>query len=753
MKNKINEEFCALRDRIIEAHYKHLDQQQIKAALFGKGNCMVIAGPGSGKTSVLISRIHYLMTFGPIYKSSYVPEGVSKEDLELMKDWLHQHTPDKSVVAISRLAYLIFRKRVSPHCILSLTFNKAARREMEQRFHKVFSSRGEHKIHFATLHSFCNTVVRDYERRQNRRLIRIEGHDKEDNKRNILKNIYYEINNSLISDDELEDLMSEISFVKNKMLQEFDGLNLRTKNFDLIYCAYEKYKKTNFLMDFDDMLTYAYAILLKCPDILNKYKSKYRYVQVDEAQDLSKIQFEIIKLLVHPTNHLFIVADDDQSIYKFRGAEPDGILNIEKEFPNCKRHYLVHNYRSSKNIVEISSAFIKCNSKRYDKKHRTNNRYKYDPVFIQTKDEYEQLDFIAEVIKKISQDQNKSVAVLYRNNLSSLVIIDNLERKGIQFDIKQNKLFFFNHWVVLDILAFLKFALDQNDKNAFERIYYKMNRYLSKRMLEHALLSNNQGSLLDAILTFDELHPYQRIKIAEVKKEFEGMAKLSPARALQYIEDSFCYFKTVQEICENRGFSFEYMYNLFGTLKTIATNCSTIPVFLDRLIEIEEILNEPKWDKCKSNVTLSTIHSAKGLEYDCVIMVDLINEEFPGSRSIEMMTKRNDSEMLEEERRLCYVGMTRAKTYLYLIAPQMKGNKKVTRSIFIDEVKECLNKKALDEIDEGTVVCHKQFGEGTVLSVYENQKKQILRVSFNGIERNLDLETCLDKGMLSFNHY
>lgn len=684
-----------------------LNEQQKKAVTHVNGPALVLAGPGSGKTTVIISRT----------------------------------------------AHLVMELGVSPESILTVTFNRAAKYEMERRYKNVFGQYTNQRVHFSTLHSFCNLVVRDYENRQGKRLKRIEGsEDSEENKRKIIRNIFQQMNGSLINDDELENLINEIGLVKNKMIKDFDGQNFTTRNFSPVFKAYEDYKRSNLLIDFDDMLTYAYSILVKCPDILIYYKNKYRYIQVDEGQDLSKIQFEILKLLVKSNeNNLFIVADDDQSIYGFRGAEPQYILDIAKQFTQCSLYRLEQNYRSTKNIVELSSSFIKNNTKRYDKNHKTDNGYKSDPVLVQVKDENEQSNLIVEIIKKqMQEDKNREIAILYRNNLSSISVADELDRRGVKFNVKQGKLFFFNHWIVLDILAFLKFALDQTDKYSFSRIYFKMNRFISKAMMEYALNSQIRESVVDAVLASDEVKPFQRKLIAEIKNEFKSIAKMQTLSAFKYIETEFRYFDSVKDYCESTGLSFDYFYNLFGILKIIASAYPIIPDFLQRLAQLENMFTNSKSEWQKSNVTLTTIHSSKGLEYDCVLMVSLTDDEIPGSRAIELANRNNNNDLLEEERRLFYVGMTRAKEQLYLLSPLFSNNSMVSRSIFINELVSCINRRMVDDIGEGIIVTHKHFGEGIITAILEQADDCImLEIDFKGIRRKLDFITCMDKGLLS----
>lgn len=685
-----------------EKYKINLNHQQVQAVKHVNGPALVLAGPGSGKTTVVTARI----------------------------------------------AYLILEAGIKPESILTLTFNKAARAEMEYRFKKVYGANIEGKVHFATLHSFCKRIVRDYENRQGKRLKIIEGEDKtEENKRKILKGIYQQINNSKINDDELENLINEIGFVKNKMIKDFEDIKFGTKNFSLIYKEYETYKKSNLYIDFDDMLTYAYNILIKCPDILQYYRSKYSFIQVDEGQDLSKIQFEILKLLINPqTNNIFIVADDDQSIYGFRGAEPEYILDIKHKFKGCNVFLLENNYRSTKNIVDISSNFIRENKQRFEKEHKTDNSEKYAPFIVQVQDEQKQVKYLVEQMN-IHLNEGRSMAILYRNNLSSIVIADKLDRKGISFRVKQNKLFYFRHWVVMDVLAFLKFALDPYDTEAFSRIYYKMNRYISKNMLEYALNGNLKEQVIDRILKSDEIKPFQQNKLEELKMEFVKLTKKSPLAALNYIERNFNYIDYVKEYCDKTGLSFDYLYRMFGILESISTECLAINDFLERMEELQKLFENPREVDYKRAVTLTTMHSSKGLEYDVVFMVNLLEDEIPGPKAIESAKKNKDYFALEEERRLFYVGMTRAKEFLYLISPGPKS----ANSTFVKEVEQIMRNNAINDIGEGMIITHKHFGEGVIVAVLEQKTKQILlEIDFKGVRRKLDLMMCIDNGLIVF---
>lgn len=692
-------------DKLKSEYNIDLNEQQKKAVLHTDGPALVLAGPGSGKTTVIISR----------------------------------------------LAYLLLERGIDPSSILSMTFNRAAALEMDRRFTRIFASASEGKTRFSTLHSFCYGIVREYQRLKGIQLTLIEGADGPVNKRSVLKGLYYKVNSTYINDDELDTLINEIGYVKNKMLREIEKGKFTTSGFEAIYSQYEEYKKANRLIDFDDMLTMAYGILKANPAILERYRKKYNYFQIDEGQDLSRIQFEILKLMAMPRNNVFLVADDDQSIYGFRGAEPQYILNFKDNFPGAQVHYLEKNYRSTRNIVEISSSLIRNNKSRYDKQHNTDNSYKQDPNIADIKDEKQQLDFILKYIRKhrIGGRNAKELAILYRNNLSSILIADMLDRQGIGFFTREGKPGFFSHWFVLDMQALLRLALSPDDEEAFKRIYYKLNRYISRAMLEAAMKTEKKGSMVDRLLISDSLKPFQRQNLIKLKDELKRLARLTPAAALRYIDNTFGYMDGVKDYCSRQGYSYSYVQNLNTIIGILASDCGTLSQFLIRFEELEEIFRES--GRQRAGITLSTVHSSKGLEYDCVMMVDLYDGEFPDRQSVDEAQKGQNDLALQEERRLFYVGMTRAREEVYLLCPKMKNGISTERSLFVCEVEKCLENKALGDIGEGCIVKHKVYGEGAVVEIIGGTtgSRTTVRVDFKGTQRLLDLGTCLSKGIIS----
>lgn len=682
-----------------------LNEQQKAAVSHVGGPALVLAGPGSGKTTVITARA----------------------------------------------AYLCLEAGVNPRRILTMTFSRAAAREMRTRFDRVYGDAVGQRMRFSTIHSFCNRVLRDYEERQGQKFRLIESEDEEVRKEHILRGIYQSVNDMRPNDDELETLSGEIGLVKNRMIRDPEAFETvaSTRNFAAIYKAYEDFKRENLYIDYDDMLSYAFLILRKCPDICCRYQHLFEYIQVDEGQDLSKIQFEILNLLLDgKRQNLLIVADDDQSIYAFRGAEPEQILRMKERYAGCAIFKLETNYRSSRNIVELSSRFIRKNQRRFDKNHNTENGEAEDPRFISAENETGQLRFLLQQITQLQCTcPGDSIAVIYRSNLSSLSLVDTFERRGCAFKIRQSRLHVFSHWVVQDVRALLRFSMDQMDAEAFERICYKIKRYVSKAMMEFAGKTYYKESFINALAAFPGMQPFQIRNLKDLIEEFRKLSVMKPAQALDAIETTFNYGEYMRDYCDKSRTSYAYVCNIFGILKTVAANYETISDFTGRLDVLDAMLQNRE-PPAKTNLTFTTMHSSKGLEFDHVFMIDLTNDEIPG---MDMEDAENDA-AVEEERRLFYVGMTRARETLTLVYPKFRGGVPQQRSAFLNEVAACLRiseQTADGIIGEGVILEHKSLGTGVVESVERKGDHIYLLVSFGGEVKKLDYALCRQNGLLS----
>lgn len=589
----------------------------------------------------------------------------------------------KTTVLIQRTVNLILNHKISPERILSITFSRASARDMKERFLKNHSNISTIPVHFSTIHSFCFSLIREYAYLSRINFTLIEDEQNRMNKYALLKKIYFDINNEYITEEKLETLLNSIGYMKNIMFNVEDYIKLNKpeiENFKTIYELYEKYKRDNKLIDFDDMLTLSLEILLSNKYLLEKYKQKYDFIQVDEGQDTSKVQLEIIKLLAQPKNNLFIVADDDQSIYGFRGAYPKGLLNFKKTYNDGKIFFMEENYRSSKNIVSVCNKFIKRNTMRYNKNIKTSNDYVEPINIVKVDDTTSQYSVLIDEIK--NTDLSKS-CILFRNNISSIGLVEVLERNNIPFYMRDTKVKFFNHWLLKDILSFLYFSKDTSKMSIYENIYYKKRGYISKKMINYASLQNYTRCVFDRIMDFPDITNYYKSTLRELKSDFKRLSDMNPYDGINFIQYNLEYDKYLKENSIKFGYTYDNLKSILYYLKLIASKTKTLEDFINRLKFLEHLSRNSRDNK--NGITLSTVHSAKGLEYDRVYMIDLADGDFPTSTSIEEAEK-GKYELLEEERRLFYVGMSRAKYHLSLFTMNSIGEKKVEPSRFLEEL-------------------------------------------------------------------
>ncbi|MCT4595814.1 MAG: ATP-dependent helicase [Anaeromicrobium sp.] len=665
----------------------------------------------------------------------------------------------KTTTLICRTAYLLLKHKIKAENILSITFSRASAKDMKARFYSIFKDKFSDKIYFATIHQLCLKIINRYYYRKN---ISFKILDSKDtiSKNHLIRKIYYDINHKGPSEDTLEQISNSISLVKNLMIpkEQFSFHDFSVEHFSSIYEKYEEYKKQNRIIDFDDMLTVAYKILKSDENLLSQYRNQYKYIQVDEAQDTSKIQHEIIKLLSSPNNNLFMVADDDQSIYGFRGACPLELLDFSNTYKDSQIYFLEENYRSSKEIVNISNEFIKSNSSRYNKNIFTQNEEFLPVNIIKVHDSLDQINFI---IEHLNSSKEKT-AILYRNNISALPLIDKLNKNSIDFFIHGFKSNYLTHWITKDILAFLDLSLNHYDLESFERIYYKMNGYISKASVSY--IKNNPKSItvFDYLIGFPGLKSYQIKNLNRIKDSFNALCKMTPYESLEFIENDLAYHNYLESNCTRLKSSYENAVLLFSHLKLLAIDEPNIVSFMERLSEIPKIASKSKENK---NIVLSTVHSAKGLEYNRVFIIDLIKGQFPSMSNLDEEDEDNIS-YLEEERRLFYVAMTRAKENLSIVCPTFQNGRYIKPSIFIDEVngtklKDYINRtnwspkttiQKHDEdtsknhpYEEGEVINHTKFGIGIILHI----NGDLMKIDFNSIgTRILSIDMCMEQDLI-----
>lgn len=596
-----------------------LTNQQQLAASHEDGPCLVLAVPGSGKTTMLLERIKLLS------------------------------------------------KKVNPSSILSLTFSKSQAIDMKERFNDDSSN-------FMTIHAFCYLIIRNYLKQQNKQLRLLES-DKIYNKYNLVSDIYKKINSKNISKEDLSLFFAQVGFMKNSMLDKSYLKNVEIKNILEVYNKYEDFKKNNNYIDFDDMQIIALNFLEDIK-LLQLIKKKYKYFQLDEGQDTSFLQFKILEKLIYPENNILIVADDDQSIYSFRAANPAYLLDFPNRYKDAKILTLDQNHRSQKNIVLTSFKFIEKNLNRYPKTVFT-SRQSYSKVkIVKVRNSILLYEYIMKNI-----NPNKKTAILYRNNISSINLISFLIRDKISFSIANENIDFFESKMFDDLLKIIEFSEDFYNVDIFKEIYYKIKTYLSKDLVDDLAYKAINQSVFDFLYEKD-LKDYQVDALIKVEKELKHIRNHKISKKISFIYKHLGYreyanliSKKYLEETYNKDIFIESMINFTEELD----NIDQIKLKINHVNSIIKL-------KRQSNLTLSTIHSSKGLEYDDVFLIDLVENEFPVINSKDDYLFR-----LEEERRVFYVGMTRAKNNLHLLTLKYRNNKKVNPSIFFEDIKKITN--------------------------------------------------------------
>ena len=622
----------------------------------------------------------------------------------------------KTTTIIMRIGYLIEEKGVHPSRIKAVTFSRASAQDMKERFHRFFPDYPQDSVRFSTIHSLAFEVVREYLRKSriSYRLIEGEievGEEQEPNqdgivnlnqpmsaegapipvlhKKYILRHLYKSMVGEHITDDQMEELTTYISFVKNKMLpqSQWQEHKCDVPDAERLLHAYETFKRTGadqLLLDYDDMLTIANEAFENDRGLLRKYQQRYDYVLTDESQDTSKVQHAIIEKLVKVHGNLCVVADDDQSIYAWRAAEPQYLLDFKQVYPRAKILKMEQNYRSSRDIVHVANRFIKRNKNRYDKNMFTDNRA-HKPIVVKHFNNYTvQSKYVADKLAKL--DNLREAAVLYRNKSSSIVLMNDFDRAGIPFYMKDGDTRFFSHWVVEDVLNFMRMSYTDRRPELFEKIHTKVNGYVTKQQVAALKAVRRDASVFDNLIEFVPLQEYQVKQLQDVKETFAAMNGMPPLQAIRTIRYKLGYEKALDKMCERLGFRREDLIGMLNTLEDIADTLESMEDFAKRLKYLEALMKSSKFRKHDNVVTLSTMHSAKGLEFERVYMIDLIEGIIPSGDDQKKYDKGSLDEM-EEAVRLFYVGMTRAKRHLELLSYKMKNGAEVKESQFVESVR------------------------------------------------------------------
>ena len=670
----------------------------------------------------------------------------------------------KTTTLLSRTAYLIKEKDVPAERLLTITFSRASANDMKARFQHLFKGTVAGKVSFSTIHSFAYGVVMSYMRNQGRQLTLIEGQQNPKlSKGRILRQLYKQVNNDFISEGDFELLTGDLSYVKNIMMAQEDipGYRSEIRNFHKIMNLYENYKEEHHLIDFDDMLTSSYRILKTDEKVRIYYQKRYDYIQVDEAQDTSRLQHGIIALLAASHKNVLYVADDDQAIYGFRGASPTYLLNLRSVYPQARIISMEQNYRSTGAIVELTNKFIKTNTKRYDKAIKTHKPNGLPVLIHQVAARPEQYQKVVQAIENL--EDHGQAAVLYRNNHSAVSMVHALGETGIPFKLKGLRRKYFDHWVIRDIMTILDFAEHTEDLQSFKSFYYKLRGYyVSKSMTEQIKGYNRDRSVFYQIIHDCNLAPYQMTNVRNMEEDFRILAAKPIHEAIEYLLTTMGYLEFLMDTTNGPTATFESYNMMIEVMKDLAKTADSLHGLEMAMKAMEARIKEASENTDPKALTLSTVHSAKGLEWTYVHMIDLISGIFPNKDVIDS----NDLEGMEEERRLFYVGMTRAKEDLTIY----KVNNNMV-SEFVKEVEDILNpskkknttgnlhksqaghqvnyrQTAFGESHEpmmpGAEIVHKVYGKGVVKTCSGDK---IVLVFPDG-EKVLNFNFCMNKGLL-----
>lgn len=607
----------------IDKYGSQLNNQQLEAVRATEGPVLLLAVPGSGKTTVLVNR----------------------------------------------LGYMLYVKGIDPSNILTLTYTVAATRDMAERFTALFGEDISDRLEFRTINGICAKIIAHYGRLIGKTSFELITDEKISGK--LLTDIYVKIMKDYPTESDIKAVRTLITYCKNMMLEpkeikelgENEGIELLD-----IYESYNRELKARSLMDYDDQMIYAYMMLKGSKDLLEFYRDKYRYICVDEAQDTSKIQHMIIALLSGDKGNLFMVGDEDQSIYGFRAAYPDALLHFEKEHRGAKVLIMDKNYRSNAKIVETADRFIQKNFSRHEKHMCATREAESDISFIFLSTRESQYKYLLEMAKDIKTQ----TAVLYRDNESILPLVDLLLRENVPYRIKNADMAFFTHRVVVDAVNILKFCINPSDPELFMRIYFKFQTFLRKPDAEAMcrIADDRHIGILDAA-EYVDINKHVLGNVRALRTHFRNMASESTYKAINRIDRFMGYGDYLRDnnIDDNKLF----------ILKMLSKNEPTIEGFLGRLEELRQILTDSEINY-KSKLILSTIHSSKGLEYDTVYLMDVINGVFPSKIISFKSASPKEKRDYEEERRIFYVGITRAKDKLCIFK---YGDES---SIFISEI-------------------------------------------------------------------
>ncbi|WP_436512652.1 ATP-dependent helicase [Clostridium thermobutyricum] len=663
-----------------------LDKNQ-KEAVYGKEkNILVVAAPGSGKTTVIINRINYLIN--------------------------NLNVENKNIVVI--------------------TFTKSAALNMKERYKKVFMRNSA--PFFGTFHGLFYKILL----REGMKISIVEEYKTNKLIQGILKNYFDEIN-----DDKVKEVKNNISLFKTSRVDIKEFKPTITKNiFEECLYTYENFKKENGLLDFDDLAIKTLELLENNSKLLNGYRGLFKYMLVDEFQDCDNLQVEFLKLINSgENNNLFCVGDEDQCIYSFRGSKPEYMVIFNQIFKEGKKYFLETNYRSVKNIIEGSKNLISSNISRNEKKIQAFNKEEGEVEILFPSDEKEQSDLVVKKIKENVWNKDykfEDNIILYRTNAEGMSFVDALTRSKIPFNILDKEYNFYDHFICKDIIAYLNLALNSNSKTDFLRIINRPFRYVSKANVEYVRSYREEKNPFDILIEKKDIHSFQKGKLEDLKKDINYLSKLSLGSAIQFIISDLEYIEYLKEYAEKFSQSLDDLEEILEEFKILASDFTNILDFFNHIEEVkEEIKSSKNKEENEDRVILSTIHRVKGMEFKNVFIANCVEDSIPHSSA---------KENIEEERRIFYVGMTRAIDNLYMFSPKTKGGKVRDRSRFLDETKFALKELENKGYVVGAKVFHKGRGEKGIIRKIDGDRITILLMDSG--EKTFKLSILLEKNLL-----
>lgn len=767
-------ECIALKQQAFRKYFHSLNEQQQQAVFSVNGPVLVLAGAGSGKTTAIISRIVNMIYFGDGYAQAdgYLPE----EDAV----WLQAYIDGKEPEDVERLREILAIAPIRPWNILAITFTNKAAGEMRARLASTLGEELASSVHASTFHSACVQILR--------RSIERLGYGSDfaiydaDDSRKLMKSCLADCN---VSEKQFppRGIVQEISNAKDAMISpeemwEDAGEDYRKQTVARLYAAYQRHLRESNALDFDDIIYLTVELFRRFPEELAKYQYRFPYVLVDEYQDTNHAQYQLISLLTHASGNLCVVGDDDQSIYRFRGATIENILGFEEEFPDCTVIRLEQNYRSTQNILDAANSVIANNTGRKSKHLWTNAGAGEKITWYRAADESDESAYVSDtILKQVKAGEKYSDhAILYRMNAQSNMLERALVHKGIPYRIYGGTRFY-DRKEIKDILAYMSIVENPNDRVRFERIINEPKRGIGNATLA-LLLQISQDLHLSPLEVLQNVEQYPALskKKTALKKFAELWETLITAEREQPLEqfldtilEKTGYHGMLESMGEEGTFRLENIEELKTSILTYQNEAeeASLGGFLE---EISLYTDVDKYEPDQDTVMLMTVHSAKGLEFRNVFLVGMEQGVFPGNRSL------STPQDLEEERRLAYVALTRAKEKLTLTTAASRmlfgmtmrnppsqfleeidkslleektsrrqskrgipaGNAESVQSISLLQQQMAASKKRVyqaqpKEFHVGERVRHAVFGDGTVLSITKMANDAMLEVGFDQV--------------------